>query len=88
MKQITDFIPADKLLHLQGGLILAMLITPLSNPYAGVVVALGVGAIKEWILDAWILKGNVEANDFYATVAGGVIGALLSVGLASVGHLV
>lgn len=88
MIKITDYLPADKLLHLQGGLIIAMVVTPLSDPVVGLCAALGVGAFKEWIWDGWMTLGNVEGNDFYATAGGGVLGSALGYGLPLIGKIV
>ena len=73
--------PLDKLIHALVGIIIGLVVTLLSNPVAGVCAALGVGAAKEWIYDAWMQKGNFEAADFWATVAGGAIGAGVALGV-------
>ena len=79
--------PTDKLIHALGGLIIGLAVTLVSNPVAGVVAALLVGSAKEWIYDAWMGRGNFEAADLWATVAGGAIGAALGYGLPMIGKL-
>ena len=74
MTTITDYIPADKLLHISAGIIIAMVVTPLSNPEAGIVVALLAGLCKELIIDTWLGMGEFDKMDFWATVGGGMIG--------------
>jgi len=89
MTKITDYLPADKLLHLLVGILIAMIATPLlGNPVAGFCVALAAGAFKEWVIDGWMLKGNFEAADFFATAGGGVIGAAVGYWLPMIGRMV
>ncbi len=88
MATITNVIPVDKLVHLLVGIIIAMIVTPMAGGVAGVAVALGAGAFKEWIVDGWMKLGTVEANDFYATAFGGLIGAPIAYGLGVIGRVV
>lgn len=89
MTTITDYIPADKLLHLFGGIIIAMIATPLTGePIAGFCVAMGAGMVKEWIIDGWMLKGNFDPNDFYVTCGGGAVGAGIAYALPLIGKIV
>jgi hypothetical protein len=89
MIKITDYLPADKLLHLQGGLIIAMVVTPLlGDPIAGFCVAMAAGIVKEWVVDGWMLKGNFEAWDFFATAGGGIVGGGIAYALPLIGKIV
>lgn len=65
--------PVDKLIHALGGAVIAALVLLVANPVAAIVAVLLIGAAKEWIYDAWMSKGNFEAWDLWATVAGGVV---------------
>ena len=68
-------IPVDKLLHFLVGAVIAFIVTPLTNPVAGVCAALAAGAAKEWLWDAWLQKGNFEGWDAFATTLGGIAAA-------------
>ena len=69
--------PKDKSLHLLAGLTLAIITWLLFYPLIGLATAAVVGALKEIIRD-WLLKrGTPEFLDFAATVAGGVLGAVI-----------
>lgn len=89
MIKITDYLPADKLLHLLVGILIAMIATPLlGDPVAGFCVAMGAGMVKEWVIDGWMLKGNFEAWDFFATCGGGIVGAVIAYVLPMIGKIV
>lgn len=66
--------PKDKKLHLLAGLALSILAGFLLCPKWGLVVASVIGAGKELVWDKWLEKGTPEWMDFWATVAGGLIG--------------
>ena len=49
-------VPLDKLMHIFVGIVIGIVVTMLSNPVAGIVVALGAGAFKEWIIEGIHVK--------------------------------
>ena len=87
MTVFTGFLPIDKWAHLLVGIVIGIVVTLLSNPIAGIVVALGAGAFKEWVIDAWMKMGDFDPMDFWATVGGGAIGAGLGYVLPLIGKL-
>ena len=70
-------IPKDKKLHLLAGLALSLLAGLLFCPLTGFITAAVVGALKEIVWDWLLKKGTPELLDFVATVAGGVLGAVI-----------
>jgi uncharacterized membrane protein len=70
-------IAKDKKLHLLAGLALSLLAGLLFCPLIGLAIAAVVGALKETIWDWLLKKGTPELLDFVATVAGGVLGAVV-----------
>lgn len=72
-----DSIQRDKTKHLLAGLALSLLAGLLFCPIVGLATAAVVGALKEIIWDWLLKKGAPEWLNFWATVAGGVIGYLL-----------
>ena len=69
--------PRDKKLHLLAGLALSILAGLLFCPRIGLAAAAAIGALKEIVWD-WLLKKCApELLDFVATVAGGVLGAVI-----------
>ncbi len=56
----------DKLYHLIAGFIIA-LIFGLSNPIAGLIIAVGVGVAKDVVWDLYLKKGTFEVLDIFAT---------------------
>ena len=81
-------IPVDKLLHFLVGAVIAFIVTPLTNPVAGVCAALAAGAAKEWLWDAWLKRGDFEALDLVATVSGGVFVLIVTAIQLEIGRLV
>ena len=69
--------PKDKKLHLLAGLALAIIAGLLFCPLIGLATAAVVGALKEIVWDWLLKKGTPEILDFVATVAGGVLGAVI-----------
>ena len=69
--------PKDKKLHLLAGLALSILAGLFIYPLIGLATAAVVGALKEIIWDWLLKKGTPELLDFVATVAGGVLGAVI-----------
>ena len=69
--------PKDKKLHLLAGLALSILAGLFVYPLIGLATAAVVGALKEIIWDWLLKKGTPELLDFVATVAGGVLGAVI-----------
>ena len=69
--------PKDKKLHLLAGLALSILAGLFVYPMFGLLIAAAVGALKEIIWDRLLKKGTPEFLDFVATVAGGVLGAVI-----------
>ena len=69
--------PQDKQKHLLAGLALSILAGLLFCPIVGLATAAVVGALKEIIWDWLLKKGTPEFLDFVATVAGGVLGAVI-----------
>ena len=69
--------PKDKQKHLFAGLALSLLVGLLCNPFWGLTTAIVVGAAKEITWDWLLKKGTPELLDFVATVAGGVLGAVI-----------
>ena len=67
----------DKWEHLLAGLALSLLAGLLFCPLIGLATAAVVGALKEIIWDWLLKKGTPELLDFVATVAGGVLGAVI-----------
>ena len=70
-------IPKDKKLHLLAGLALSILAGLFVYPMFGLLTAAVVGALKEIVWDWLLKKGTPEWWDFVATVAGGVLGAVI-----------
>ena len=70
-------IPKDKQKHFLAGLALSILAGLLFCPIVGLATAAVVGALKEIIWDWLLKKGTPELLDFVATVAGGVLGAVI-----------
>jgi hypothetical protein len=69
--------PKDKKLHILAGLALSLAAGLLFCPIVGLATAAVVGALKEIIWDWLLKKGTPELLDFVATVAGGVLGAVI-----------
>lgn len=69
--------PKDKQKHLFAGLALSLLVGLLFTPFWGLATAIVVGAGKEVVWDWALGRGTPEWWDFWATVAGGVIGYFL-----------
>lgn len=69
--------PFDKQKHLLAGLALSFLVGFLLCPLFGLISAAIVGALKEIVWDKWLRKGTPEWWDFWATVAGGLVGYIL-----------
>lgn len=70
-------ISKDKQKHLLAGLALSILAGLSFCPLIGLATAAVVGALKEIIWDWLLKKGTPELLDFVATVAGGVLGAVI-----------
>ena len=70
-------VPKDKVMHFCAGLALSILAGLLLCPLIGLATAAVVGALKEIIWDWLLKKGTPELLDFVATVAGGVLGAVI-----------
>jgi hypothetical protein len=70
-------IPKDKQKHFLAGLALSILAGLSFCPLIGLATAAVVGALKEIIWDWLLKKGTPEFLDFVATVAGGVLGAVV-----------
>lgn len=70
-------ISLDKQTHILAGISIAMFAALMVNPIAAFIIAMIIGALKEWVIDAWFLWGNFDSKDFYATCIGGAIGAVL-----------
>ena len=70
-------VPKDKAMHFCAGLALSILAGLLYTPFWGLATAAVVGALKEIIWDWLLKKGTPELLDFVATVAGGVLGAVI-----------
>lgn len=70
-------ISKDKQKHLLAGLALSILAGLFVYPLIGLATAAVVGALKEIIWDWLLKKGTPEFLDFVATVAGGVLGAVI-----------
>ena len=69
--------PKDKKLHLLAGLALSILAGLFVYPLVGLATAAVIGALKEIVWDWLLKKGTPEFLDFVATVAGGVLGAVI-----------
>ena len=67
----------DKKKHFWAGLALAIIAGVFLCPLIGLATAAVVGALKEIIWDWLLKKGTPELLDFVATVAGGVLGAVI-----------
>ena len=72
---IFNLIPIDKQAHFLSGIVIAVFLTLCSNPILGISVVVLAGLAKELIIDTWMKMGNFERADFFATCAGGLIGA-------------
>lgn len=83
----ANILPIDKLIHALVGIIIGFVVTMLFNPIAGLCAALAIGALKEWVYDAWMQKGNFEPWDLWATVGGGAIGSALGYWLPMIGKM-
>ena len=67
----------DKLKHLLAGIGISLVFGVQFSPLIGLITAAIVGALKEIIWDWLLKKGTPEFLDFVATVAGGVLGAVI-----------
>ena len=67
----------DKLKHLLAGIGISLVFGVQFLPLIGLITAAIVGALKEIIWDWLLKKGTPELLDFVATVAGGVLGAVI-----------
>ena len=67
----------DKLKHLLAGIGISLVFGVQFSPLIGLITAAIVGALKEIIWDWLLKKGTPELLDFVATVAGGVLGAVI-----------
>lgn len=67
----------DKIKHFIAGGVIAFLIG-IWYPWWGLGVAIAIGAMKEEIYDRILKKGTPDVYDFFATVAGAVIGCIFS----------
>ncbi len=67
----------DKLKHAIAGVALSIVAGLFVYPLIGLATAAVVGALKEIIWDWLLKKGTPEFLDFVATVAGGVLGAVI-----------
>ena len=67
----------DKKLHILAGLALSLVAGLLFCPLIGLAAAAVIGAFKEIVWDWLLEKGTPEFLDFVATVAGGVLGAVI-----------
>jgi len=67
----------DKLKHAIAGVALSIVAGLFVYPLIGLATAAVVGALKEIIWDWLLKKGTPELLDFVATVAGGVLGAVI-----------
>ena len=67
----------DKLKHLLAGIGISLVFGVQFSPLIGLIAAAIVGALKEIIWDWLLKKGTPELLDFVATVAGGVLGAVI-----------
>ena len=67
----------DKLRHLLAGMGISLVFGARFSPLIGLITAAIVGALKEIIWDWLLKKGTPEFLDFVATVAGGVLGAVI-----------
>lgn len=70
-------IQQDKIAHFIVGALISAAVSMLLGSVAGVCAALLIGAAKEWIWDAWLGKGQFEAADLWATVAGGLVSGIV-----------
>ena len=70
-------VPKDKAMHFCAGLALSILAGLFAYPMFGLLIAAAVGALKEIVWDWLLKKGTPELLDFVATVAGGVLGAVI-----------
>lgn len=67
----------DLLLHALCGFVIALTAVCLTgNFWIGLSVATLAGAGKELIWDKWLKKGTPDKDDFFATVWGGLLGAV------------
>jgi len=67
----------DKLKHAIAGVALSIVAGLFVYPLIGLATAAVVGALKEIIWDWLLKKGTPEFLDFVATMAGGVLGAVI-----------
>ena len=66
-------IPADKARHALLGAAIAFILSPI-HPALALAVVIAAGSWKEWVYDKARPKDHtVDARDFYATVAGGLM---------------
>lgn len=70
----------DKIKHFLGGLAISILVTFVFTPMWGLIAAVIAGASKE-AYDKASGKGKVEWLDFWATVAGGILGYIILIRL-------
>ena len=75
--RVRNLMLKDKKLHILTGLAFAIIAGLLFCPRIGLAAAAVVGALKEIVWDWLLKKGTPELLDFVATVAGGVIGAVI-----------
>jgi hypothetical protein len=70
-------ISKNKQKHLLAGLALSILAGLFVYPMFGLLIAAAVGALKKIIWDWWWKRGTPEWWDSWATVLGGVLGAVI-----------
>jgi uncharacterized protein involved in cysteine biosynthesis len=67
--------PRDKVLHFVAGLVIAGIIGALSSPILGLTAGIFAGIAKE-VVD-YLRYGGPDPQDFYATLAGAILGAVV-----------
>jgi len=78
-------IPLDKTKHFLGGVVIAAVLgyivgiwqDPVSAALSGLAAAVLIGVLKEAVWDTWLGRGVSDKYDLFATMGGGVFGALV-----------
>ena len=82
---IAKRLPLDKVKHFMAGVFICLIVSvafshdldPLSASLTGFAAAVLIGVLKEAVWDTWLGRGVSDKYDLFATMGGGVFGALV-----------
>ena len=75
---IRSWLTADKAMHFMACALIAALAGSLLPWWAGAVVALGIGIVKELVWDMWMRRGTASWGDLAADVLGIPVGIMIA----------